>query len=170
MDFARLCSPGLRNLNLGLQARHLELFPTSYVASYNECRLYCVCTARQCKPMDRYFAECSIINPTFIGFAEASRYWSVQFFSAFYWPNSIGRPIFCQDYGVIQSFIGQRQTGNLVMTMVFLVKTTESYVGTTESYEVCRLGHHMDNTFTGKDQNRPNCRIGPDSAGRLQLQ
>ena len=103
LDLARLCSPGLRTLNLGLQACHLELFPTSYVASYNECRLYCACTARQCKPMDRYFAECSIINPTFIGFAEASRYWSVQFFSAFYWPNSIGRPILCQDYGVIQS-------------------------------------------------------------------
>ena len=37
------------------------------------------------------------------------------------------------------------------MTPVSFVKITESYVKTTESYEVCRLGHHMDSTFTGKD-------------------
>ena len=48
------------------------------------------------------------------------------------------------------------------MTPVFFVKTTESYVKTMESCEVCRLGHHMDNTFTGNDQNGPNNRIGPD--------
>ena len=39
------------------------------------------------------------------------------------------------------------------MTPVSFVKTTELYVKTMESYEVCRLGHRMDNTFTGKDQN-----------------
>ena len=38
-----------------------------------------MCRARQYYPIHRYFADCSIINPTFIGFAEASRYWSVQF-------------------------------------------------------------------------------------------
>ena len=48
------------------------------------------------------------------------------------------------------------------MTPVSFVKTTESNVKTTESYEVCRLGHHMDSTFTGKDKNGPNNRIGPD--------
>ena len=55
------------------------------------------------------------------------------------------------------------------MTPVSFVKTTESSVKTIESYEVCRLGHHMDNTFTGKGQNGPNNRIGPDCAGRAQL-
>ena len=55
------------------------------------------------------------------------------------------------------------------MTPVSFVKTTESYVKTMESYEVCRLGHHMDNTFTGKDQTGPNNRIGPDCADRAQL-
>ena len=50
------------------------------------------------------------------------------------------------------------------MTPVFFVKTTESYAKTTESYEACRLGHHMDSTFTGKDRNGPNNRIGPDCA------
>ena len=55
------------------------------------------------------------------------------------------------------------------MTPVSFVKTTESYVKTMESCEVCRLGHHMDNTFTGKDQNGPNNRIGPDCAGRAQV-
>ena len=48
--------------------------------------------------------------------------------------------------------------------------TPVSFVKTTESYEVCRLGHHMDSTFTGKDQNGPNNVIGPDCAGRAQLQ
>ena len=38
------------------------------------------------------------------------------------------------------------------MTPVFFAQTTESYVKTTESYEVCRLGHHMDSTFTGQDK------------------
>ena len=52
------------------------------------------------------------------------------------------------------------------MTPVSFVKTTESYVKTTESYKVGRLGHHMGNTFTGKDHNGPNNRIGPDCAGR----
>ena len=56
------------------------------------------------------------------------------------------------------------------MTPVFFVKATESYVKTTESYEVCRLGHHMDITFTEKDQNGPNNRIGSDCAGRSQHQ
>ena len=56
------------------------------------------------------------------------------------------------------------------MTPVSFVKTTGSYIKTTESYEVCRLGHLMDSTFTGKDQNGPNNRIGPDCAGRAQLQ
>ena len=42
------------------------------------------------------------------------------------------------------------------MTPVFFVKTTESHVKTTQLYEVCRLGHHIDSTFTGKDQNGPN--------------
>ena len=55
------------------------------------------------------------------------------------------------------------------MTPVSFVKTTELYVKTMESYEVCRLGHRMDNTFTGKDQNGPNKRIGSDCAGRAQL-
>ena len=56
------------------------------------------------------------------------------------------------------------------MTPVSFVKTTESYVNTTKSYEVCRLGHHMDSTFTGKDHNGPNNRIRPDCAGHAQLQ
>ena len=56
------------------------------------------------------------------------------------------------------------------MTPVSFVKTTELYVKTAESYEVCRLGHHMDSTFTGNYQNEPNNRIGPDCAGRAQLQ
>ena len=55
------------------------------------------------------------------------------------------------------------------MTPVSFVKTTESYVKNMESYEICRLGHHMDNTFTGKDQNGPYNRIGPDCAGRALL-
>ena len=56
------------------------------------------------------------------------------------------------------------------MTPVSFVKTTESYVNTTKSYGVCRFGHHMDNTFTGKDQNGPNNRIRSDCAGHAQLQ
>ena len=44
---------------------------------------------------------------TFIGFAETSSYWSVKFFSAFHWPQSIGSPR---------------------MTPVSFVKTTESYM------------------------------------------
>ena len=56
------------------------------------------------------------------------------------------------------------------MTPVSFVKTTESYVETTETYEVCRLGRHMTSTFTGRDQNGPNNRIGLDCAGREQLQ
>ena len=48
--------------------------------------------------------------------------------------------------------------------------TPVSFVKTTESYEVCRLGHHMDSISTGKDQNGPYNRIGPDCAGRAQLQ
>ena len=52
-------------------------------------------------PSGRYFDECSIINLTFIGFAEASRYWSVQFFLL---------------------FIGHTQSAGLSF-----VKTTESY-------------------------------------------
>ena len=56
------------------------------------------------------------------------------------------------------------------MTPVYFVKTTESYVTTTESYEVGRSGHHMDSTCTEKDQNGPNNRIGLDCAGRAQLQ
>ena len=50
------------------------------------------------------------------------------------------------------------------MTPVSSVKTTVSYVKIVESYEVFRLGHHMDSTFTGKDQNRPNNSIGPCTA------
>ena len=56
------------------------------------------------------------------------------------------------------------------MTPISFVKTMESYVKTMELHEVCRLGHHMDSTFTGKDQNGPNNRIGPDFASRAQLQ
>ena len=50
------------------------------------------------------------------------------------------------------------------------LRVRESYVKTMESYEVCRLGHHMDNKFPGKDQNGPNNRIGPDCVGRAQLE
>ena len=47
------------------------------------------------------------------------------------------------------------------MTPVSFVKTTETYVKTTESYEFCIIE---------KDRNGPNNRIGPDCAGRAQLQ
>ena len=43
------------------------------------------------------------------------------------------------------------------MIPVSFVKTTESYFKTTESYGVCRLGHHLDSTFTGRDLNGPTC-------------
>ena len=56
------------------------------------------------------------------------------------------------------------------MTPVSFVKTTEPNVKTVESYEVFRLGHHMDSTFTGKDQNGPYNSIGPDCADHAQLQ
>ena len=38
------------------------------------------------------FGECSILNPTFIGFEETSSYWPVQSFSVFHWQPSIGKP------------------------------------------------------------------------------
>ena len=47
---------------------------------------------------------------------------SVQFFSAFNWSPSIGKP---------------------PLTLLSFFKTTESYIKTTESYKVCRLGHHL---------------------------
>ena len=50
------------------------------------------------------------------------------------------------------------------MTSVSLFKSTESNVRTTESYEVFRLGHHLDSTVTGTEQNGPNYRIGPDTS------
>ena len=46
----------------------------------------------------------------------------------------------------LQGFIGQHQTASIVMAPVFFVKSTESYVNTTESYAVCRL----ERTKTGQ--------------------
>ena len=63
------------------------------------------CTARQCWPIGQSFQkkrrteyrtlisdECSIFSPPFIGFEETTCYWSVQFFSAFHWWPSLGKP------------------------------------------------------------------------------
>ena len=36
--------------------------------------------------------DCSLFNPTFVGFEETSYYWSAQFFSAFHWLPSVGKP------------------------------------------------------------------------------
>ena len=56
------------------------------------------------------------------------------------------------------------------MTPVSFVKTTESSSRLRNHTKVCRLGHHVDSAFTGKDQNGPNDGIGPDCAGRAQQQ
>ena len=44
--------------------------------------------------------------------------------------------------------------------------TPVSFVKTTESYEVCRLGRHMASTFTGKDQEGPNLITASDQTVR----
>ena len=62
------------------------------------------------------FWRVSILNPNFINFEETSSYLSVQFVqffsSAFPWSPSISKPcsdILCQDYRIIQGFIGHHQ-------------------------------------------------------------
>ena len=81
----------------------------------------------------KMFGKSSIFNPTIISFEKTSSYWLDQFFLAFHWSPSIGKPRM----------------------------TPGSSVKTTESYEVCRLiirdlsiGFHLDSTFTGMDPNR----------------
>ena len=74
--------------------------------------------------ISQYFGECSVINLTFIGYDETSSYWLVQFFSDLQWLLSIGKPR---------------------MTAVSFIKTTESY-------EICRLGYYLGSTFNGTDR------------------
>ena len=61
-------------------------------------------------------ADCSLFNPTFVGFEETSCYWSVQFFSAFRQQTSYDSGILSpsQRYGIIRDFIGHHQSANLV--------------------------------------------------------
>ena len=66
-----------------------------------------------------------------------------------------GSGVLGQDYGIILGFI----TINLQTQM-----TPVSFVKTTESYDVFRLGHHLGSTFT--ETGRLNYRIGPGCAGR----
>ena len=68
-----------------------------------------------------------MINPSFIGYEETSSYWSVQF-STIYRQTSHDSGIRRQDNGV-------------------LVINRQTYPFVDESYEVCRLGHHLGNKF-----------------------
>ena len=111
----------------------------------------------------------STINPNFIGFEEASSYWSPQFFFAFHWSPLIDKP---------------------GMTLISFVKTTKSYKvslvtinrqssydpslrlwdhtrSADESYEDCQLGRHLGSAFTGTG--KPNHHIEPDCVGRAML-
>ena len=71
------------------------------------------CMARQCWSVGQHFGECSIFNPTFIGFEEAASYWSVQFVQFILCSSLVtssqqisdDSDIFRQHFGIKQSFI-----------------------------------------------------------------
>ena len=74
MDFARLCSPGLRRLTLGLQARHLALFANVICYILQRVQIL-LCLSMLA---DRQTSCRVLFNQlTFIGFAETPSYWSV---------------------------------------------------------------------------------------------
>ena len=102
--------------------------------------------ARQCWPMGQFW-RVLYNQSSFIGFEEPSSYWSFQFFSAFHWSPLIGIPriapvSFVKTAESYERIHWSPSIGMPSMTPVS-VKTTELYVCTTESYEVCRLAHHF---------------------------
>ena len=121
------------------------------------------------------FGECSIIDPNFIGFEEhlvighfsfsllsfvtINRQTSYDYELSMEKYDFLG--ILRQNYGITE-FYWPLSVGKSRMTPVSFVKTMGSYVKSTESYEVCRYGHHLDSTFTGTARNGPNYPIGPE--------
>ena len=111
------------------------------------------------------FGECSIIDPNFIGFEEhlviGHFSFSLLSFVTINRQTSYDYGILRQNYGITE-FYWPLSVGKSRMTPVSFVKTMGSYVKSTESYEVCRYGHHLGSTFTGTARNGPNYRIGPE--------
>ena len=69
--------------------------------------------------------------------------------------------ILLQDHGILRSLsIGKsRMTPSPSIGKRRMTKG--SFVKTTASYEVCRLGHYLGSTFTGTDRNELYYSIGP---------
>ena len=69
-----------------------------------------------------------------------------------------------QDFGIIRDFIGNHQSANFVRLRYPPSRLWNHTKFAYESYEVCRLGHHLGSTVT--ETGGSNYRIGLDYAGR----